>query len=248
MQMFSDHCTLNVNVCKNHGYIGEFSFRFSRSEEGPEILHFSTSSQIVHVHIITCPIRCYIPAWSEDTISYVTVNTRVKGGENIFCSSSSFILRGLNVFLFLILTRFCIFRLFTSFDHFASWHWHASVWCLPIYFQETRECFPQNTLGFAYFRSLLQSTTTILGGPHRHAYPNTHAISWCFSVLSSTGIMVLGQRPAYAQGYCALLPFGSPLLLASSISKQAAHYSWEWGTVSRVFSQSLLWGNFISPC
>lgn len=107
---------------------------------------------------------------------------------------------------------------------------------------------PRTHWVFAYFRSLLQSTTTILGGPHRHAYPNTHAISWCFSVLSSTGIMVLGQRPAYAQGYCALLPFSSPLLLASSISKQAAHYSWEWGTVSRVFSQSLLWGNFISPC
>ena len=50
--MFSDHCTLNVSVCKNHGYIGEFSFGFTRSEEGPEILHFSTSSQIFHVHII----------------------------------------------------------------------------------------------------------------------------------------------------------------------------------------------------
>lgn len=235
--MFSDHCTLNVNVCKNHGYIGEFSFGFTRSEEGPEILHFSTSSQIFHVHIINHLSNQMIsvsnqmfnqmsnPAWSEDTILYVTVNTRVKGGENIFCSSSSFILRGLNVFLFLILTRFCVFRLFTSFDHFASWHWHASVWCSPVYFQETRECFPQNTLGFAYFRSLLQSTTTISGGPHRHAYPNTHTVLRCFSVLSSIGIMVLGQRPAYVQGHCALLPFGPPLLLASSISKQAAHYS-----------------------
>ena len=37
--------------------------------------------------------------------------------------------------------------------------------------------------------------------------------------------MVLGQRPAYAQGHCALLPFGPSLLLAASISKQAAHYS-----------------------
>lgn len=172
MQMFSDHCTLNVNVCKNHGYIGEFSFGFSSYEEGPEILHFSTSSQIVHVHIITCPIRCYIPAWSEDTISYVTVNTRVKGGENIFCSSSSFILRGLNVFLFLILTRFCVFRLFTSFEHFVSWYWRVSVWCLPIHFQETGEFFPQNTLGFAYFRSLLQSTTFWVG--HTDMHTQTH--------------------------------------------------------------------------
>lgn len=114
---------------------------------------------------------------------YVTVNTHVKGSKKMFYTSSSFMLWCLNVFLFLIsLKRLHIFWPFTIFDHFASWYWHGSVWCSPIYFQRTREYSPQDILGFAYYRSLLQSTITIFGGTHRHAHTNTHAISRCFSL------------------------------------------------------------------
>lgn len=160
---------------------------------------------------------------------HVTVNTHVKGSKKMFCTSSSFMLWCLNVFLFLIsLKRFHIFWPFTISDHFASWYWHGSVWCSPIYFQRTREYSPQDILVFAYYRSLLQSTITIFGGTHRHAHTNTHAISRRFALDFVHRHNGLRSEACVCSGALCSVHSASPSLLASSISKQAAHHSENW--------------------
>ena len=74
---------------------------------------------------------------------------------------------------------------FLTFHYFWSLCIMVLAWlCLMLthILSENQEYSPQDILGFAYYRSLLQLTITIFGGTHRHAHTNTHAISRCFSL------------------------------------------------------------------
>jgi len=67
---------------------------------------------------------------------------------------------------------------FLTFYHFWLLGMMVLAWLCLL--QGNQETFSQDIMNFAYFRSLLQLTTTIFGRTHRHTHTNKHTISWCF--------------------------------------------------------------------
>lgn len=91
---------------------------------------------------------------------------------------------------------------------YLFWLLCMMVLAWPCLFLGNQETFSQDIMNFAYFRSLLQLTTTIFGRTHRHAHtniPSHGAFCWILSTrhdgLETEACVCTGTLPTFSSPF-----------------------------------------------